>query len=164
MWKKAAITAHGSQKYGHLPYWRHLQSVEEILADYGFTSQSYQAAAWLHDVVEDTSVTIDDIYEHFGDEVSKLVWAVTGVGHNRKAKQASILKKLHHTKAACPLKLADRISNLEFAIENGNPDGVFAMYYKENDAFEKIVRKHVPEEMWERLERAFNYAEQKGWI
>lgn len=164
MWKKAAITAHGSQKYGHLPYWRHLQSVEEILADYGFTSQAYQAAAWLHDVVEDTSVTIDDIYEHFGDEVSKLVWAVTGVGHNRKTKQASILKKLHHTKAACPLKLADRISNLEFAIENGNPDGLFAMYYKENDAFEKTVRKHVPEEMWERLERAFNYAEQKGWI
>ena len=164
MWKKAAIAAHGDQKYGKLPYWRHLQDVEEVLADYGFTSVEYQAAAWLHDTVEDTATSIDDIFNHFGPEVSKLVWAVTGVGHNRKTRQASILKKLHNTKAACPLKLADRIANLESAIKEGNSSGKFAMYHKENEAFEKVVRKHVPEEMWNRLERAFDYAEQKGWI
>lgn len=164
MWKKAAIAAHGDQKYGTLPYWRHLQEVEEVLADYGFVSPEYQAAAWLHDTVEETATSIDDIYAHFGTEVSKLVWAVTGVGHNRKARQASILKKLHYTKDACPLKLADRIANLEHAIKDGNSKGLFAMYHNENDAFEKVVRKHVPAEMWDRLQRAFDYAEQKGWI
>ena len=164
MWKKFAIAAHGNQKYGDKPYWRHLQEVEDILKEYGFDSTDYQAAAWLHDVVEDTAVSIDDIHEHFGVEVSKLVWAVTGVGHNRKTKQASILKKLHNTKLACPLKLADRIANLERGIQEGTPGGLFAMYHKERTDFEKVVRKHVPEEMWERMERAFEYAEQKGWV
>lgn len=164
MWKAAAIAAHGDQKYGTKPYWRHLQDVEDILKDYGFVSSTYQAAAWLHDVVEDTSVTIDDVFDQFGEEVSRLVWAVTGVGHNRRTRQASIIKKLHNTKEACPLKLADRIANLEAAIQEGNTQGKFSMYYKEQAEFEKVVRKHVPEEMWTRLEQAFEYAKGKGWI
>lgn len=164
MWKAAAIAAHGDQRYGDKPYWRHLQDVEDVLKDYGFVSSTYQAAAWLHDVVEDTTVTIDDVFNQFGEDVSRLVFAVTGVGHNRRARQANIMKKLHNTKEACPLKLADRIANLEAAIQEGNTQGKFSMYYKEQAEFEKVVRKHVPEEMWARLEQAFEYAKGKGWI
>lgn len=164
MWKAAAITAHGDQKYGDKPYWRHLQDVENVLADYGYTSSTYQAAAWLHDTLEDTALTYEDIINTFGEEVVRLVFAVTGVGHNRKTRQASIMKKLHATKEACPLKLADRIANLESAIEEGNTQGKFAMYWKEQVEFEKVVRRHVPEEMWQRLVNAFDYAEGKGWI
>lgn len=164
MWKAAAVRAHGDQKYGTLPYWRHLQDVEDVLKDFGFVSSDYQAAAWLHDIVEDTSTTIEEVEKQFGLDVGRLVWAVTGVGHNRKARQASIIKKLHHTKEACPLKLADRIANLEAAITEGNVAGKFAMYHKEQPEFEKVVRKHVPAEMWARLERTFEYAAGKGWI
>lgn len=163
-WKAAAIAAHGMQRYGDKPYWRHLQDVEDVLKDYGFTSSDYQAAAWLHDAIEDTATTYEDIATNFGNEVAVLVFAVTGVGHNRKTRQASIMKKLHNTKAACPLKLADRIANLEAAIEEGNSQGKFSMYYREQADFERVVRRHVPEEMWDRLERAFEYAKGKGWI
>ena len=55
-------------------------------------------------------------------------------------------------------------ANLEAAIEECNTQGKFLMYAKEQNEFERVVRKHVPDEMWERLERAFEYAEQKGWI
>jgi len=164
MWKKFAVRAHGDQKYGELPYWRHLHEVALVLNDHGFTSSDYQAAAWLHDVVEDTTVTIEEIEEAFGLDVGRLVWAVTGVGHNRKTRQASIIKKLHTTKEACPLKLADRIANLEAAIIEGNSQGKFAMYHKEQAEFAKVVQKHVPAEMWDRLVRAFDYAAGKGWI
>jgi len=164
MWKAAAIAAHGDQRYGNKPYWRHLQDVEDVLKDFGFVSSDYQAAAWLHDVVEDTAITIDDIHNQFGKEVSRLVWAVTGEGHNRRARQASIMKKLHNTKEACPLKLADRIANLEAAVQEGNVQGKFAMYHKEQAEFAKVVQKHVPAEMWDRLVRLFDYAAAKGWV
>ena len=52
------------------------------------------AAAWLHDTIEDTSVTREDIVAHFGDEVAALVWAVTGEGATRSERNQSAYAKI----------------------------------------------------------------------
>lgn len=163
-YRQFAVDAHGDQMYGEHPYSYHLLKVSEVLLDFGYLEDKWQAAAWLHDVLEDTETSADDISSRFGFEVLNLVWAVTGEGKNRKEKQASIIHKLHALKEACVLKLADRIANLEACICEHNTQGKMSMYYKELPAFEKVVRKHTPPEMWNRLVAAFDYGKTKGWV
>jgi hypothetical protein len=72
-----AIERHGDQLYGKgLPYQWHLGKVAELADKLGY-SELIQAAAWLHDTVEDTSTTITEISELFGDQVAEIVEAVT---------------------------------------------------------------------------------------
>jgi (p)ppGpp synthase/HD superfamily hydrolase len=117
-----AEAAHASidqrRKYGGEPYIVHPREVQQILLTYceSPVSEAQQAAALMHDVVEDTPITIDEIRDHFGDEVADLVDWLTDVSKptdgNRKARKAL---DLAHT-AAAPvdaknIKLADCISN-----------------------------------------------------
>ena len=60
------------------PYIVHPLKVAEILAEIGVESNII-AAAILHDVVEDTDYTIDDIKKEFGEQIAKYVYAVTSV-------------------------------------------------------------------------------------
>src|SRR4051794_30356155 len=80
-----AIQKHEGQLYGTEPYSVHLAAVREVLRWAGFEDgHPLATAAWLHDIVEDTAATREDVAARFGDDVAALVWAVTGVGANRK--------------------------------------------------------------------------------
>lgn len=74
------------------------------------------AAAWLHDTVEDTWVTLDDIHSEFGPAVAALVAALTKPGlhmGNRAARTAMFSAAVNVAgKAAATVKLADRLDNL----------------------------------------------------
>ncbi len=146
-----AIKAHGDQKYGGEPYGVHLFAVAQVARDFGATNAQWKAA-FLHDVLEDTPATSDQILDLFGEDVLGLVYACTGEGHNRKARNASIYRKIEAYPPAAFIKLADRIANVE-ASEPGSSHR--AMYRKELDAFRAVIRPHVPAAMWDRLERAF---------
>lgn len=117
-----AEAAHASidqrRKYGGEPYIVHPREVLQILLTYSEwpVSEAQQAAALMHDVVEDTPVSLDQIRTEFGDEVADLVGWLTDVSKpsdgNRKTRKAL---DLAHT-AAAPVaaksvKLADCISN-----------------------------------------------------
>lgn len=155
--------AHDGQEYDGKPYEFHLSQVAAIMAQFGYTDEESQAAAWLHDIVEDTNVKIEDINAHFGYVVGDLVISVTGVGKNRKDKQSFILRSLQLFPEACPLKLADRIANVEYGLRSGNKNMV-QMYFKENAAFAEVVRPNVPPAMWDRLLKAFEKAYEDGLI
>jgi (p)ppGpp synthase/HD superfamily hydrolase len=73
-----AARAHEGQmrKDGNVPYIMHPRAVAAILKAYGF-SDTVVAAALVHDTVEDTSVTIDDVRRELGDDVARLVEPVT---------------------------------------------------------------------------------------
>ncbi|HSO49453.1 MAG TPA: HD domain-containing protein, partial [Acidimicrobiia bacterium] len=58
------------------PYITHPVTVALMLAEYGLDEQTL-AAAFLHDTVEDTSLTIADISKEFGNEVGRLIDGVT---------------------------------------------------------------------------------------
>lgn len=56
-----AIDRHGDQQYGQdLPYAWHLSKVTDLATRLGY-SESVQAAGWLHDTVEDTDTSLDEI-------------------------------------------------------------------------------------------------------
>lgn len=67
--------AHGDQMYGDKPYWTHPVAVMNALPD-GAHEDVY-VAAMLHDVVEDTIVSLDDIVRRFGIDVADMVAALT---------------------------------------------------------------------------------------
>jgi len=103
------------RKYSNQPYQVHLQAVAELVA--GVTDDAEMiAAAWLHDTVEDTPATLDDISENFGRGVAELVENLTDVSKpsdgNRATRKAIDLQ--HSARAstrAMSVKLADLIDN-----------------------------------------------------
>jgi (p)ppGpp synthase/HD superfamily hydrolase len=140
---------HKGQMYGEESYVvGHLAEVAEVLETFGFTDSIWKARGWLHDVVEDTNTSINEIREKFGDDVAWPVWACSGFGRNRKERNADIYRKLDiFGREAAILKVADRIANCESGAKN-------EMYRKELPEFAKHTKHHVPAVMWERLELA----------
>lgn len=62
---------------GGMPYVEHPKKVAALLAEEGLGSDEVLAAALLHDVVEDSETTLDELREKFGGEVAGLVGAMT---------------------------------------------------------------------------------------
>ena len=100
------------------PYIIHPIAVATILAEELEMVDNTLIAAFLHDVVEDTPHTIEEIRDLFGDDVAKLVDAVT----KRKKKKyqhskqvdnyRQILESVHYDVRALLIKLADRLHNM----------------------------------------------------
>ena len=101
------------------PYIVHPVAVADLLRDIG-ASAPVIAAGFLHDVVEDTDLTADQLEEHFGPEVRALVEGVTKLGGlhftNRTEAQAENLRKMFLAMASdirvVLVKLADRLHNM----------------------------------------------------
>jgi (p)ppGpp synthase/HD superfamily hydrolase len=148
--REFACLAHGGQTYGGQLYWVHLAAVRNVLIEYGFTGPIV-TAAWLHDTLEDTSTTPEEISRAFGADVLAYVWAVTGEGRTRKDRNASVYQKLRANVSAVPLKLADRIANVEASKDDPKH---LALYRSEHPGFREALGGLGPPEMWERLEKA----------
>lgn len=69
-----AVTRHANQvrKYTGEPYWHHCRAVAEQVQMEG-GSEAMICAAWMHDCIEDTTATYDEIREQFGVEIAQLV-------------------------------------------------------------------------------------------
>ena len=79
--------------YGHVPYYSHLSDVDAILTIVGASldddfSYPLLIAAWLHDILEDTDVTLDFLKRVFVHEIASIVWNVTDdTGGSRRQKK-----------------------------------------------------------------------------
>ncbi|WP_398326152.1 RelA/SpoT family protein [Vulcanococcus sp.] len=101
------------------PYICHPVAVADLLRDIG-ASAGVIAAGFLHDVVEDTDVTPEEIEQHFGAEVRGLVEGVTKLGGihftNKTEAQAENLRRMFLAMASdirvVLVKLADRLHNM----------------------------------------------------
>lgn len=113
-----AIERHGEQKrkYTGYPYWLHLAEVAGLVAAIPGATPEMIAAAWLHDVLEDTDATFDELLTLFGTEVARLVWGLTDVSRPEDGNRAH-RKRLdrEHVASGCAaiqsIKLADTVSN-----------------------------------------------------
>ena len=114
------VTAHAGQKrVSGEDYYYHPFNVAKIVISLGMDSQSI-AAALLHDVVEDTDYTLDDIKEMFGEDVALLVDGVTKIGRlnfsTKEQQQAESLRKMLIAMGkdirVIIIKLADRLHNM----------------------------------------------------
>ncbi|GAB6985941.1 GTP pyrophosphokinase [Nocardioides pyridinolyticus] len=119
--ERAYLTAerlHGTQtrKSGD-PYITHPLAVTTILADIGMTEPTL-AAALLHDTVEDTPYTLEQVRQDFGDEVAQLVDGVTKLDKVKygDSAQAETIRKMIVAMSrdirVLVIKLADRLHNM----------------------------------------------------
>ncbi len=100
-------------------YFVHPCTVAKILVDLGLDAATV-AAAFLHDVIEDTPVSEGDISSEFGDEVLELVVGVTKLEkiqfHSKEEEQAENFRKIFVAMAkdirVIIIKLADRLHNM----------------------------------------------------
>ena len=117
-----AVDAHSNQrrKTGE-PYIFHPIAVAKIVAmEIGLGATSI-AAALLHDVVEDTEYTIDDMEHLFGETIARIVNGLTKISRLNKAQNASIqaenfrkmLLTLHDDVRVILIKIADRLHNMQ---------------------------------------------------
>lgn len=131
-----AIAAHGAvgqlRKYTGEPYINHPAAVVEIVKSVPHTDEML-AAAWLHDVVEDTGIDLATIENEFGSEVAMLVYWLTDQSRpadgNREIRKA--IDRGHLERAPAPaqtIKIADLIDNT-LTIEERDPG--FAKIYRE---------------------------------
>ena len=152
MFATAAHAAVGQKrKYSGDDYIVHPQRVAAIVERHG-GSDEMVAAAWLHDTVEDTDVTLELITKTFGYEIASIVEGLTDVSlpsDGNRAKRKSI-DRMHSANASTEaqfVKCADIIDNSWDIAEN---DLHFAKVYKSEvflllNAMTKV--KHT--EIWE---------------
>lgn len=140
--KKFATSYHAGQTRwdNETPYINHPADVVEILIDNGVTDEHIIAAAWLHDVVEDTTATIEDINDMFGFKVAYIVDTLT------KNSDEEMFTKLSFGPAdAALIKCIDRVCNLR---------DMGRMSKKKRVQTRKLITilaerlEHVPEYTW----------------
>lgn len=122
---------HGAQvrKYTGEPYIEHCREIVEILKTVPHTEEMI-AAAWLHDVLEDTECSLMEIHVAFGDDVAFMVLMLTDCDKNtgnRAMRKGIDRRRLERTSAEVQtIKLADLISNTKSIAEH---DPKFAKVY-----------------------------------
>lgn len=149
-----AVAAHGAQLYGTRPYSVHLDAVAELAAPYG---ERAQVVAYLHDVVEDTSVSLDVILEKFGAHTAECVALLTDEpGPDRKARKAKTYAKLAEVSGPAELalvvKAADRLANVRACVADGKRS-LWETYRDEHSVFRpSAYRAGLCDSLWEQLD------------
>lgn len=129
-----AATHHAAQvrKFNPEPYILHPIRVAKMVAE-NAADETTIVAAILHDIVEDTPVTIKDIYDEFGMEVALVVADLTNLkdpSKNRAIRKAEEVERARGmTKEAKVIRLADIIDNVPSIVANDKPE--FAKLYVE---------------------------------
>jgi guanosine-3',5'-bis(diphosphate) 3'-pyrophosphohydrolase len=138
-----AVRYHGDQtRPTGAPYAEHLlEALEFLLRGAGVTDPDILQAAVLHDVVEDTPCTIDEVRRAFGGRVAGLVGWVTKPepeeGSDRRAAKEAYLGRLQGAPDdAVLVKLADRASNVQTLRNLGLP--------KQRQYYAETVRYIMP--------------------
>jgi (p)ppGpp synthase/HD superfamily hydrolase len=128
----AALCHDGQKRRGSAaPYFEHLAAVAIILGRAGF-DEDVVIAGVLHDMIEDTAATLDDIASHFGPLVAEIVRGCSEVKTDATGQKRPWIDRKHDHLAAmrdAPLgakgvMLADKLHNLlsiEFDLLEGHP-------------------------------------------
>lgn len=141
---KFATKAHKDQvrKYTQEPYINHPIAVSKIVKEIG-GDKNMRAAAFLHDVVEDTNIALDEILINFGHDIFNLVSDLTDISKKsdgiRKIRKELDRQHLSRaSKRAKTIKLADLINNTVSIVLH---DSDFAkVYMSEKRALLEVLR------------------------
>jgi GTP diphosphokinase / guanosine-3',5'-bis(diphosphate) 3'-diphosphatase len=160
-----SLNAHKNQtrKSGE-PYMAHPVAVALILAEQKLDSVTI-AASLLHDVIEDTTVTREDIKAQFGDKILLLVDGVTKIQQfqmkSRQDRQAETYRKMLLSMAedirVIIIKFADRLHNLR-TLKYLEPDKITSIAAETLDIYAPLAhRLGMAKIKWEMEDLAFKY-------
>lgn len=152
------------------PYIAHPIAVAGLLKDLGGDSAMI-AAGFLHDIVEDTEVTPDEIEAHFGQEVRRLVEGVTKLSkfnfQSKTERQAENFRRMFLSMAqdvrVIVVKLADRLHNMR-TLEHLASDKRQRIAQETLDIFAPLAnRLGIGRFKWELEDLCFKYLEPDGY-
>lgn len=131
MIKKArtkAIKKHKDQKWGDHPYIKHLELVNEEMREHGVGivkkhDTNLLSIGYLHDILEDTDTTFEELEKEFGRDIACEVDLLTKKDSDSPEEY---FKKISKSSLAATVKLADRIVNLR----KTNEDRSMKHYWK----------------------------------
>jgi GTP pyrophosphokinase len=155
-----AMKAHGKQfRASGDPYFAHPLEVAAILTDLKLDPATI-VTALLHDTVEDTYVTIDDVKENFGQEIADLVDGVTKLSQlelfSERTKQAENFRKLMLAMSndirVLLVKLADRLHNMRTLNFISKPDKRRRIAQETVDIYAPLAGRIGMQSMREELE------------
>lgn len=156
--REFAFRAHNAigqrRKYVDRPYTDHLEAVADLVPSVT-SDETMIAAAYLHDVVEDTPVTFDEVADHFGADVAYLVIYLTPVSRTKDGNRAT-RKAIDRAQIAKgdarvhTIKLADILDNISSIVER---DPKFASVYLEEKRLLLPYLKDGNSELFSRVER-----------
>jgi GTP diphosphokinase / guanosine-3',5'-bis(diphosphate) 3'-diphosphatase len=167
-----ASKAHeGQQRKSGEPYMMHPVAVAQILADLRMDAQTISAAL-LHDVVEDTPITLDDLESNFGIDVARLVDGVTKMeqlptdvqrmkGGKAGNRESEYLRKTFLAMGSdirvILIKLADRLHNMR-TLGYLSPDKQERMAHETMEIFAPLAnRLGIWQMKWELEDLSFRY-------
>lgn len=144
--KMAHMSINQRRKYTNEEYHLHPYAVADILLEHSKPSTAMVCAAHLHDVVEDTPFTFQDIFEIFGLEVAELVYDLTNCttkedGNRAQRKEIELERLSKISPKAMMIKMADIFDNVS-SIAKYDKD--FAkVYIKEKQAILEVFELTV---------------------
>lgn len=142
-----AIKLHNGQKYGEHDYEYHLRNVVFNTSRLIFSldmqedQESYICTAWLHDTLEDTNITYDELLSEFGKEIADAVQAMT---KPKNVPYWTYIVSIGDNKIATLVKLADAVANYTECIK-GNDQKRAAKYADVISYLEKPFKQYFGE-------------------
>jgi len=150
---KFATEAHGDQvrKYSGVPYIEHPLAVAKIVKQVPHTEEML-AAAVLHDVVEDTDISLKTIENFFGPVVANLVYYLTDIsvpedGNRKIRKEKDAFHYASGPAEAQTIKVADLLDNTADIYKH---DPKFWEVYKQEKWFSLNLLVDADPQLWER--------------
>jgi len=145
--------------YDNQPYSVHLMDVYNVLLPLFGDNDVVLKAALCHDLLEDTSITYNDLRSQVGEATADVVYDVTNeLGKNRKERAERTYPKIAANPLAVIVKVADRIANTQYSKASGS--SMFGKYCAEYPKFRNTLYniKHVDQypalgELWTILDR-----------
>ena len=151
-----AITYHKGQKYRGLPYIEHLRQVATFLIlELHIIDVDAVAAAYLHDILEDTQCTAELLEREFNQGINTIVRALT-----RDSGETSehYITRIHHAgRYAMAVKTADRVCNLKNLIIDAEEGNLKLKLLTRYERERQTIQRYFPMEFVAHLDRAHGH-------
>ena len=160
----------GQKRRSGEDYVVHCVHVARILADLQLDSTTI-AAGLIHDVVEDTAITVPDVEREFGPEIAQIVDGLTKIGNlpftSKEERQAETYRKLLLSVArdarVIIIKLADRLHNMR-TLEWMPEDKQRLIAQETRDIYAPLAHRFgMAKVRWELEDLAFKYLEEDDY-
>lgn len=145
--------AHASQKrkFTNIPYTKHLEETANLLwkSTNGDLPEYVYIASMLHDICEDTEISIEEIERLYGKDVSSLVMELTSDKklQNKIGKEQYLINKINNmSEHAFTIKLCDRFSNVNGLSDKRIPDSFVKKYIKETQGILRNIKRTINEQ------------------
>jgi guanosine-3',5'-bis(diphosphate) 3'-pyrophosphohydrolase len=156
-YKLASASHAGQMRDEGTPYIVHPVRVATMLStELGLYSSELVCAAMLHDVIEDSSVTREEVSLEFGDTVARIVWLLTKLPEVSLGSYLAAIERASDIKAPV-VKLCDRLDNLRFLMRSPKAEKK-RRYIKTTEQYYLPMAARTDQYLYEELKGAIELA------